>query len=113
MYNWLLYIIIFIVILVIFAFINFVMKKNIENYGIYCGRYNLNPPFAEHACEEDPDCKWRSYTTRTGVIDGWCDNAPSKYVPKKSFVGNLLNELEEIIDETYETDQEIIHSFYK
>jgi hypothetical protein len=108
---WLTYIIIFIVILFIFVFIDILTKKNVEKYGVYCGRYNLSPSTAQPACSEDSNCAWKPYRTRTGDTIGWCDNAPSTYVPKKSYALAFLDNAEKVIDNTFNIDEEILKGF--
>ena len=70
-------IIIFLIILVIFYFLNIILKKNIEKYGIYCGRYNLDKPTAEKFCKGDNECLWNNYKARDGTPAGWCGQNPS------------------------------------
>jgi hypothetical protein len=101
------YLLILIVIIILFFFINYLFKKNIENYGIYCGRYNLQPSIAQSTCSEDSNCAWTPYTSQNGKKYGWCDNAPSNYKPPGSLILNLYKDAEKIIDKTIKTDEEI------
>ena len=42
------------------------LKKNIEPYGIYCGKY-----MSSSDCSNDSNCQWNS-----SIGKGWCDIAP-------------------------------------
>jgi len=65
-------IIIFVIILIIFYFFNRILNKEIEKYGIYCGRYNLNKGTALQNCNNDSECLWNNYTSLAGIPAGWC-----------------------------------------
>jgi hypothetical protein len=67
-------IIIFLIILIIFYFFNIILNKNIEKYGIYCGRYNLDTDLslAQTNCTNDPECLWNNYISVGGKSAGWC-----------------------------------------
>jgi hypothetical protein len=68
----------FILIFLIFLFINIIIKKkNIEKYGIYCGRYNINQTTAETKCKADNECAWNNYTAQDKTQHGWCGQNPS------------------------------------
>ena len=65
------------IIILIFLFVNFYMKKQIDNFGIYCGRYNLDSNTAQSSCSADSNCQWKSYTdSSTGLVNNWCTDAP-------------------------------------
>jgi hypothetical protein len=66
--------VIFLIILLLFYFLNNFLKKNIENYGIYCGRYNIitNNNIAKTKCTSDLECIWNNYIARDGTSSGWC-----------------------------------------
>jgi hypothetical protein len=52
-----------ITIAILFFGINYILKKNIEGYGVYCGRYNMKqyyPKLGELNCTQDPNCEWNS-----------------------------------------------------
>jgi len=102
--------IILIVILVLFFIINMLLKENIENYGVYCGRYNLKPLTAQVNCKKDSNCAWQSYTTQKGKTDGWCDNAPSNYKPAGSNILNLFNDVGNIVKNAVDIDEEALKS---
>jgi len=71
------YLIIALVIIIILFFgINMLLKKNIERYGIYCGRYNIDKSSARRRCKGDIECTWNEYTSRTGIPAGWCGQSP-------------------------------------
>lgn len=64
-------VIIFLIILVFFYFLNKFLNKNIEKYGTYCGRYNLDKNTAEKFCRADVECIWNT------SLSGWCTQNPS------------------------------------
>jgi len=64
--------IMFLIILIIFYFFNIVLHTDIENYGIYCGRYNLDTTNAETNCKKDSECQWNDYITLNKTNKGWC-----------------------------------------
>ena len=70
-------VIIFFILLVLFYFLNKILKKNIEKYGTYCGRYNLDKGTAQKYCSNDIECKWNDYTAQDGTKAGWCGQNPS------------------------------------
>ena len=64
----------FIIFLILFICINMYLKKQRENFGIYCGRYNtisdLNK--SKTSCSADTECQWNSYTSQAGAVGGYC-----------------------------------------
>ena len=47
-------------------------KITIENYGVYCGRYNLEKNnMSQTLCQNDPECEWKKGNDHTG----WCTNS--------------------------------------
>ena len=61
------------VILIIFYFLNMLLQKKIENYGVYCGYYNLQQTKNKQPqCVSDTNCKWITATTNNGKSYGWC-----------------------------------------
>lgn len=69
---------IFLVIIVILYIINMYLKKSIENFGIYCGSYNLNKNTAQLYCTKDPECAWNSTKDpNTGLMNNWCSQNPN------------------------------------
>jgi len=104
------HLIIFIIILVLFIFINMLLKKSIESFGRYCGKYGLNSNTAKIACSEDSNCEWKPYTnSQTGEKSGWCDVAPSQYKPAEDLsLYNIINSAQKLIVNTLNTDQELI-----
>lgn len=75
-------------IIVIFFFLNYVLKKNIENYGVYCGMYNTSS-MPELSCINDTECTWNSNL-------GYCTNEPSTYVGTPSIFASLESDLTDI-----------------
>jgi hypothetical protein len=75
-------VVIFLTIFVLFYFLNIFFTPNIENYGTYCGRYNLDRQTALTKCKGDNECKWNKYSNKfknsLGSIsndsdtNGWC-----------------------------------------
>ena len=88
----LIWFLVLIVSIIIFFVLNTVLKKNIENYGIYCGLYNTSPT-PKLSCNNDSECMWNSNLA-------YCTNKPSTYVAPQSIFGTLssdFNNLENII----------------
>ena len=93
--------IIFLILFVLFYITNILLKKNIEKYGVYCGRYNLNSTTAQSQCNQDSECKWNTYNSRDKTTSGWCGQNPistgdvtpkdSLYNEVSSFLNTLLN----------------------
>jgi hypothetical protein len=75
----LLLLIIFLILFVLFYIANILFKKNIEKYGVYCGRYNLaSAGTAKSQCEQDKECKWNVYNVRgSNTPSGWCGQNPT------------------------------------
>lgn len=67
----------FVTIFALCFFINIYLKKNIEAYGIYCGRYNINKSTAQARCNADKQCAWNNYTSQDGTSNGWCGQNPN------------------------------------
>jgi hypothetical protein len=65
----------FIVIYILFYFMNKFFNKSKEHFGIYCGRYNIDKANSQINCNADPECAWVPYTSRDGKLSGWCDEA--------------------------------------
>jgi len=72
--NYLIKIVLFIVIfLILFLINNYAFPKKNEKFGVYCGSYNNGPNGPdEDDCKGNSSCQWNSYTSRTGVVAGWC-----------------------------------------
>ena len=70
-------IVVLIIIIILFFSVNFYLKKNIEGYGIYCGRYNIDKETALRRCKADIQCKWNEYYSKNGVPAGWCGQNPN------------------------------------
>lgn len=60
-------IIIFLILLILFMCINMFFKRNIEKYGVYCGKYK-----EQSSCSNDSECTWNPYTSVSGDVSGWC-----------------------------------------
>jgi len=69
--------IIFLIILTFFYFLNKILNKNIEKYGTYCGRYNIDKSTAQKYCTNDIECIWNNYKAKDGTSAGWCGQNPS------------------------------------
>jgi hypothetical protein len=66
------------VIILLFLFVNMYLKKQIDNFGVYCGRYNLNPTTAKASCSIDSNCDWKTITDPSnGIETSWCTDAPA------------------------------------
>jgi hypothetical protein len=72
------------IIILIFYFFNKILDKDIENYGVYCGRYNLDKGTAQQYCLGDTECTWNNYTTQDGTLTGWCTQNPQPPIPTSS-----------------------------
>jgi hypothetical protein len=60
-------------ILGLFYLLNYLLKKNIENYGIYCGYYNMASNTNKQAlCTADVNCAWYNQTNPNGKVISWC-----------------------------------------
>jgi hypothetical protein len=79
---------IIIIAIIIFIFLNYVLKKNIENYGIYCGMYNTTAS-PKIYCDNDTECTWNKNLA-------YCTNKPSTYVEQPSFFASLQSDLSEV-----------------
>jgi hypothetical protein len=54
------------------------LKKSMENFGIYCGSYNLNKNTAQLNCTKDLECAWNSMKDpNTGLMNNWCSQNPN------------------------------------
>jgi hypothetical protein len=83
-----------IVIFIMFFFLNYILKKKIENYGIYCGMYNVttvsNP---KSSCNNDTECSWNNDL-------GYCTNNNSLAATTPTLLSSLeldLTSLEETV----------------
>jgi hypothetical protein len=77
-------------IIIIFFFLNHILKKNIENYGVYCGLYNTSST-PESSCNNDTECLWNSNLA-------YCANQPSTYVAPPSIFDSLESDFNNIYD---------------
>ena len=73
--------VIIIIIFFMFYSINVLFNDNNENFGVYCGRYNINKATAQINCSADTECYWNPYTSHEGIVTGWCGQNPD---PMKS-----------------------------
>jgi hypothetical protein len=88
MYSLILPLVIILVIVILFNFVNIILKKNIENYGEYCGRYNMDRGDGGHRgkryCMENETCKWTTYVDKsTKIKNEWCTGKDPTYKDKK------------------------------
>ena len=73
MYNLILVSVSILFILGLFYLLNYLLKKNVESYGVYCGYYNMNSNTNNQAlCIADVNCAWYNKTIPNGKIIGWC-----------------------------------------
>ena len=73
MNNLILTSIIILIFLGLFYLLNYLLKKNIENYGIFCGYYNLSGVSNNQTlCNSDINCEWHTKTNHNGRTIGWC-----------------------------------------
>jgi hypothetical protein len=83
-----------IIVLIIFILLNIYLKKNIENYGVPCGRYNINKATAEKNCRADTECQWNTFNQVTGDVTKWCSpNSYNAYNIEKSNNTSIWNYL--------------------
>ena len=86
MYSLILPLVITLVILILFVFINIILKDNIEDYGEYCGRYNMDPDKnrGKRYCTQNETCKWVSYIDKsTKLKNEWCTGHDPTYQDEK------------------------------
>ena len=109
MYNLILFLIIFLIIVFFFAALNFILKRNTENYGVFCGRYNLHRRDAKKNCIKDSNCKWSKFNdTTSGKTVSWCSDNPSN-ATMASKLADLKSNIEEQLSPTwvYETSSDL------
>ena len=64
-------------IILLFLFVNMYLKKQIDNFGIYCGRYNLKGNSGKVSCLADSNCQWVTNIDPSNNIEtSWCTDAP-------------------------------------
>ena len=95
-----LFLIIILIIFFIFYFLNKFLNKTIENYGIYCGRYNIDKINSQKNCTNDVECVWNNYISQEGKSAGWCGQNPSRS-------GNGIIDVEEKVKSNE------VYDFYK
>lgn len=97
MNNLLLFVLIFLIVLFIFSILNMMIKNKRENFGVYCGTYNINMATAQKNCTADQECKWVTYKDpTTKKVNSWCTNTVSKEIIATNMFG-FLGEIEEDI----------------
>jgi hypothetical protein len=52
--------------------------NKIENYGIYCGKYNTNVDTAQALCTNDNNCSWNKIININGKYVNSCTNKVPK-----------------------------------
>ncbi len=80
------------IIAIIFTLIYYIYKsqKTKENFGIYCGSYNLNKATAQRYCSSDPECAWNSTKDpNTGLMNNWCSQNPNGVSPTQTLPQKL------------------------
>lgn len=81
--------IITILIVVIFYVLNMFLKRSVENFGIYCGSYNINKATAKRYCQGDVECAWISKKDpNTGLMNEWCTQNPNGIDPAQKYPEN-------------------------
>ena len=86
MYSLILPLVIILVIVILFVFINVILKNNIENYGEYCGRYNMDPDKnrGKRYCMKNETCKWTTHIDKsTKIKNEWCTGHDPTYQDEK------------------------------
>ena len=76
-YQYVIKISLFLIIFLILFLINkYAFQQKKENFGVYCGSYNLESPLslAQSDCSGNSECKWNPYTSKDGTVSGWCGN---------------------------------------
>ena len=53
-------------------------EYKIENYGIYCGKYNTNVDTAQALCTNDNNCSWNKIININGKYVNSCTNKVPK-----------------------------------
>lgn len=92
---------IFLVILFLFIVVNMTIFKNIERYGVYCGRYNLDPKTAKKNCKSDFNCKWNSFVDgSTGITNSWCSDTPSTTLKNQFIIQDIKSMIEDEMSST-------------
>ena len=79
-----------IIIIIILHYLNIYLKPNIEKYGTYCGKYNMNLDENKNklGCKKDPSCSWNEYTNSNGKKRGWCGLRPE---PEDQVMKSAIN----------------------
>jgi hypothetical protein len=75
--NYLIKISLFLIIFLILFLINkYAFQQKKENFGVYCGSYNLesSSSSAQSDCVGNSECQWNPYTSKSGTVGGWCGN---------------------------------------
>jgi hypothetical protein len=99
--NLILFLVIFLIIAFFFAALNFILKRNTENYGVFCGRYNLHRRDAKKNCIKDSNCKWQKFNDPTsGKTVSWCSDNPSN-ATMASKIADFKSNLEEQLSPTW------------
>jgi len=101
MNNLILFLVIFLIIAFFFASLNFILKRNTENYGVFCGRYNLHRRDAKKNCIKDSNCKWKNFKdSSTNKIVSWCSDNPSN-ATIASKISSIKSSIEEQLSPTW------------
>ena len=96
--NYRVYYILFIIliILILFILLNYFLQKTIENYGVACGRYNLDKETAEKLCRADAECKWNTYVEPTKEVMKWCSIDDIKNIRKKDEETSFWTDIQDV-----------------
>ena len=70
-------------VLIILFLLNYLLKKNLENYGVYCGIYNtkVDKYTAQMQCSKDVECTWNSNLA-------YCTNRQTNTIPNNILAEN-------------------------
>jgi len=80
---------IIIISIIIFFILNYLLKKKIENYGVYCGLYNTMTD-SKLSCMNDSECTWNTNLA-------YCTNNSSPNEEHESLFGQLQNDFTSIV----------------
>lgn len=87
---------IFLVILFLFIVVNITISKNMEKFGVYCGRYNLNPASAQKKCKSDFNCQWNSFVDgSTGIKNSWCSDTQSNTLKSQWIISDVKSMIDD------------------
>lgn len=98
---------IFLILLIVFVFVNILLKRDIENFGIYCGRYNLDKDSAEKKCKADDECEWIQRVNKNGVDSSWCTQNHAGAEEHIDFDANITKKIRSVKDYIFSEESNI------